>query len=139
MAKQSMKKTPKTDRPDLPVAASSIDLIDSIRSTLASTNRDFETMPTDVAKRMMFGTRGWGLTKTGYNILSDHYTVYSTKNSKNDIITGKILLGMDQSCASPWHIQGESVTVFDSVLHFELQMVNGNLNDFIDFKKPQKS
>jgi hypothetical protein len=134
-----MKKTRNSDLTDLPVATNSTVLVDKIRSTLASNNRDFETMPADVAKRMMFGTRGWGLTRTGFNILSTHYTAYSAKNPKNGVITGKILLGMDESCASPWHVQGETVYVFDSVLHFELEMVNGNLNDFIDFKKPQKN
>lgn len=134
-----MKKTQKGDLIDLPVAHSSMDLIDKIRSKLATDNRDFETMPADVAKRMMFGTRGWGLTRTGFNILSSHYTTYNAKNPKNGIVTGKILLGMDESCTSPWHIQGETVYVFNSLLHFELEMVNGNLNDFIDFKKPQKN
>ncbi len=134
-----MKKIQKTDLIELPSTATSMSLIDSIRLTLATVNQDFNTMPTDVAKRMMFGTRGWGLTRTGYNILSDHYTVYCSKNPKNGTITGKILLGMDECCVSPWHIQGESVYVFNSLLHFELQMVNGNLNDFIDFKKPQKN
>lgn len=133
-----MKKTAKIDLTDLPVAATSPELIEKIRSTLSAANQDFETMPTDVAKRMMFGTRGWGLTRTGFNILSSHYTIYSAKNLKNGVVTGKILLGMDECCASPWHIQGETVYVFNSVLHFELEMVNGNLNDFIDFKKPQK-
>lgn len=134
-----MKKTAKTDRVELPAAVNAIDLIEAVRSTLSTANRDFDTMPVDVAKRMMFGTRGWGLTRTGFNILSSHYTIYSAKNPKNGIVTGKILLGMDECCASPWHIQGESVYVFNSVLHFELEMVNGNLNDFIDFKKPQKN
>ncbi len=130
-----MKKTQKLEQASLPSTDSPESLIETVRSTLSTANRDFDIMPVNIAKRMMFGTRCWGLTRTGYSILSNHYTAYSAKNPKNGVLTGKILLNMDACCNGPWYIQGETVYVFDSVLHFELEMVNGNLNDFIDFKK----
>jgi hypothetical protein len=135
-----MKRTQTSERLQLPVDAhSSIELVSAIKSVLATTNSDFDIMSNDIAKKMMFSNKQWCLTKTGYNILSTVYQTYTSKNPATKVLTGKILLGMDQCCASPWFIQGETVTVFDGVLHFELEMVNGNLNDFIDFKKPQKN
>ena len=135
-----MKRTQTSERLQLPVdTQNSMELVSVIKSVLATTNSDFDIMSNDIAKKMMFSNKQWGLTKTGYNILSAVYQSYTSKNPANKVMTGKILLGMDHCCASPWFVQGESVTVFDSVLHFELQMVNGNLNDFIDFKKPQKN
>ena len=135
-----MKRTQTPELLMLPIVPqSSAELVRVIKSVLVTTNSDFDIMSNDIAKKMMFGNKQWCLTKTGYNILSTVYQTYTSKNPANKVLTGKILLGMDQCCASPWFIQGESVTVFDSVLHFELQMVNGNLNDFINFKKPQKN
>ncbi len=134
-----MKKTQTSELEDLPSADSPNSLIETVRAKLATANRDFDTMPVEIAKRMMFGTRCWGLTRTGYSILSSHFRSYCSKNPKNGVLTGKILLNMDACCNGPWYIQSESVYVFDSVLHFEMEMVSGNLNDFIDFKKPQKN
>lgn len=88
-------------------------------------------------RRALFSTAGWRLTKTGTELLSGIFQPYVTKNDENTIVTGKVLLGMDKCCRSPWFLSGKMITVFDSHLHLEIQIVGGNIADFIDFKSPK--
>lgn len=88
-------------------------------------------------RRALFSTSGWRLTKTGAELLSTIFQPYVTKNDENTIVTGKVLLGMDRCCHSPWFLSGKTVTVFDPHLHLEIQIVGGRITDFIDFKLPK--
>lgn len=85
-------------------------------------------------RRFFFVNQGWRLTNSGYQAISDHYNVYSSSNERNKVITGKVLLNMDNCAGGPWYLRGPHVFVFDSTVHFEIQMVSGNLSDFVDFK-----
>lgn len=69
-------------------------------------------------------------------MLSSIFQAYVTKNEENTVITGKVLLGMDKCCKSPWNLNGKTVTVFDPTIHLEIQIVGGKVADFIDFKLP---
>ena len=88
----------------------------------------------DIVRKVLFTGKGWRLSYTGHSLLVDRFKSYKSTNAKNKIITGKIMLHMDICCNSPWRLQSEIVTVFDPMLQFELQMVNGDLDTFINFK-----
>lgn len=89
----------------------------------------------DRVRRFFFVNQGWRLTSSGFQAISDNYISYSSKNERNTIITGKIILNTDDCVGGPWFLKGQNIVVFDPTIHFELQMVNGNLNDFVDFKR----
>ena len=85
-------------------------------------------------RSILFSGTGWRLTKVGLELVSKQFKPYISRHEKNKIITGKLLLNMDECCNSPWSLFDNSITVFDPILHFELQMVDGDANAFIDFK-----
>jgi len=85
----------------------------------------------------MFVSNGWKLSHSGRDMLRSKWQGYDSVNDANTVSTGKILINMDLCCASPWCWRGKCITVWDPTLHFELQMVNGNLSEFVDFKSPR--
>lgn len=85
-------------------------------------------------RRFFFVNQSWRLTNSGYQAISDHYHAYASSNERNKVITGKVLLNMDNCVGGPWYIRGAHVFVFDPTIHFEIQIVNGILSDFVDFK-----
>ena len=90
----------------------------------------------DVIRNIIFANKGWKLSKVGLKLISKNFKPYTSKHDNNKIVTGKILLKMDDCCNSPWSLFDGVVTVFDPILHFELQMVDGDISAFIDFKSP---
>lgn len=94
-----------------------------------------ENLNMDRVRRFFFVNQGWRLTGSGYNAVSDNYMSYASNSDSNKIITGKILLNMDHCVGGPWFIRGTQVIVFDPTVHFELEMHNGSISSFIDFKR----
>lgn len=88
----------------------------------------------DRIRRYFFVGQGWRLTRTGCETLSSRYISYSSASDANTVITGKIILNMDNAVGGPWYLWGQKITVFDPTAHFELQMMGGNMNAFVDFK-----
>lgn len=95
-----------------------------------------DSISTDVIRKVLFIGKGWRLSNTGHFLLTKKFKSYKSINEKNKTETGKIILYTDVCCNGPWSLLDGVVTVFDSILHFELQMVNGDLNAFINFKSP---
>lgn len=91
----------------------------------------------DLLRKLLFVGKGWQLTNMGNEMLIESFKSYQSKNKINKIITGKILINMDICCNSPWHLHNTAITIFDSTLHFELQMVDGDINSFINFRSPR--
>lgn len=90
-----------------------------------------------VIKNILFSGKGWRLTHVGLELVTKKFKPYTSKHENNKVITGKILLRMDACCNSPWSLFDRVITVFDPILHFELQMVEGDISAFIDFKSPE--
>ena len=88
----------------------------------------------DRIRRYFFVGTGWRLTRTGCETLAQNYMCYTSSSEFNKFITGKLILNMDNCVGGPWCISGQNVTVFNPGIHFELQMVSGNVNKFVDFK-----
>jgi len=105
----------------------------SFCNNVGSTLTGYNIAPAMI-RNVLFAGKGWKLTKVGLELITKKFKPYSIKNEKNKMITGKILLHMDQCCNSPWSLFEGVVTVFDPTLYFELQMVDGDINAFIDFK-----
>ena len=93
-----------------------------------------ENLNFDRIRRYFFVGLGWRLTRTGCETLSQTYTSYSSTSDNNKYITGKIILNMDECVGGPWCMKGQTVIVFDPKVHFELQMVSGDVNKFVEFK-----
>ncbi len=88
-------------------------------------------------RKILFVGKGWRLTKVGSELLAENFKPYKSKNKNNEIVTGRILLYMDLCCEGPWSILGDTVTVFNPTIHFEMQLVNGDINAYINFKSPK--
>jgi hypothetical protein len=85
-------------------------------------------------QKLFFHGKSWRLTRVGRDILITKFKSYISKNECNRSMTGKIILNMDSCCNSPWYNYDDKVIFFDETLHFELQMVSGDLNGFVNFK-----
>lgn len=79
--------------------------------------------------------QGWRLTHSGFQAVSAHYIHYSVTNDQNHLLTGKILINMDNCVGGPWFLRGATVYLFDQTVGFELQMFGGDLHTFVDFKR----
>ena len=105
-----------------------------IRTTI---DPDFlRNLNTDRLKRYFFVNQGWRLTNNGFSIVSTHYHSFTSENPANKVLTGSILLNMDNCIQGPWYVRGNKITVFNQSTHFELQMTSGNINAFLDFRNP---
>ena len=86
-----------------------------------------------------FVNHSWRLTTAGFNILSKRYRSYTIPQQNNthaqhELINGRLLLNIDCCINSPWYIRKYSTVVWDPVAHFELTMLDGDLDKYISFK-----
>lgn len=85
--------------------------------------------------RYFFVGQGWRLTGRGDYELSRWYRQFISENPANEIITGKVLLNLDAAIRGPWRIRDHEIIVYDPTVHFELQMVDGSVHAYADFRK----
>lgn len=105
-----------------------------VRPYLATQIADFEEATPSSIRKAIFISHGWRLSTAGWQMLRVAFATYDTGHKENMIVTGRILMCMDHICKGPWSLRGQWITLFDPTLHFELQMVGGDLRQFIDFK-----
>jgi len=84
-------------------------------------------------RKEVFVNQGWRLTANGLRLMSKLYQSWSSKHNDNRIMTGKLLLGMDRALGAPWGVRDSSMVLFDSQMHFELQMCNGSAQEWLRF------
>ena len=85
-------------------------------------------------RQQVFVNQGWRLSRRGVNLFTGIYNHYANTNDDNRIMTGKILLNMDNAVKGPWGYKDATIIVFDHTIHFELQMCNGSAQQYIAFK-----
>lgn len=86
-------------------------------------------------RRAIFANQGWRLTKIGLRLFANLYNAYHCTHADNSVLTGRVLLGMDDAVGGPWGYRGKEIYVFDPTVHFELQMCDGSAHRFVEFKK----
>jgi len=86
-------------------------------------------------RKALFVNQGWRLTSAGLKLLGERYNSYVANSDDNNIMTGRVLLGLEDALRGPWAVRGKSLIVFEPMLHFELQMVDGSAQQFVNFKK----
>lgn len=96
-----------------------------------------EKLDIETVRRYFFINHSWRLTNSGFAMVSMYHAHYTSNNPKNGIITGKMLLNMDHIIGGPWFMRGSQIIVFDQMANFELEMVDGDINAYIDFKRPK--
>lgn len=134
-----MKKA-KTDLPQLGVRfPDQLSFCGYINQSIDSYMTDSDQMSPVSARKMMFVNHSWRLSQTGLTIMKDLFASYESTSESNAIVTGRILIGMDAVCDAPWALRGKTITVFDPMLHFELQMMGGKIAEYLDFKLPKSS
>lgn len=92
----------------------------------------YQTM--SLLRQQLFVNQGWRLSKQGLKLFTDKYTHYTSTHTDNRIMTGKVLLNMDNAVQGPWGYRDTVIVVFDHTIHFELQMCNGSAQQYINFK-----
>lgn len=86
------------------------------------------------ARRDYFVNQGWRLSPSGMKIMRNLYQSWESEHSDNRIMTGRLLLGMDEVLNAPWGVQNMKIIVFDPHTHFELQMCNGSAQEWLNFR-----
>lgn len=86
-------------------------------------------------RRTLFVNQGWRLTRVGLRLMAGVYNSYRCTHPDNAVLTGRVLIGMDDAVGGPWGYGGKDVYVFDQIVHFELQMCEGSASRFVEFKK----
>lgn len=85
-------------------------------------------------RQQLFVNQGWRLSRRGVNLFTGIYKHYTSTHDDNRIMTGKVLLNMDNAVQGPWGYKDSTIIVFDHTIHFELQMCNGSAQQYIAFK-----
>ena len=85
-------------------------------------------------RQQIFVNQGWRLSRRGVNLFTGIYKHYTDTHDDNKIMTGKVLLNMDNAVKGPWGYKDSTIIVFDATIHFELQMCNGSAQQYISFK-----
>ena len=55
-------------------------------------------------RKVIFVNQGWRLTPTGTKLFTDCYNHYKALSDENEIMTGRVLIGMDRAVLSLIHI-----------------------------------
>ena len=87
------------------------------------------------ARNRLFVNQGWRLTTTGIKLFTNCYNHYKAISDENEIMTGRVLINMDNAVRGPWAYRGKTIITFDQIVNFELQIVDGSARSFIEFKK----
>ena len=85
-------------------------------------------------RQQLFVNQGWRLSRRGVNLFTSMFNHYASSHDDNRIMTGKVLLNMDNAVKGPWGYKDSTIIVFDHTIHFELQMCNGSAQQYIAFK-----
>lgn len=85
-------------------------------------------------RQQLFVNQGWRLSRRGLTVFTGKYTYYTSTHDDNRIMTGRVLLNMDKAVLGPWGFKDSTITVFDPIVHFELQMCNGSAQQYINIK-----
>ena len=85
-------------------------------------------------RKEYFVNQGWRLTPNGLKVMRNLYQSWESQHTDNRIMTGRLLLGMDDVLNAPWGVQGQRIIVFDPQMHFELQMCNGSAQEWLNFR-----
>lgn len=128
-------------KPDLPRGFADRDQFCAFMIPHLSTQLVEDSSRTMIDQRLvantLFNSKGWRLTYRGVLMIAKHWQPYTITAKEQYTLTGKVLLNMDRCVQGPWGIRSKNLTVFDPVIGFELNMVDGDLNSYIDFKFPK--
>ena len=86
------------------------------------------------ARRALFVNQGWRLAPAGIKMFIECFKHYKATSDDNNIMTGRVLRTMDNAVRGPWGYRANSIITFDQQVHFELQMVGGSAQAFVEFK-----
>jgi hypothetical protein len=86
---------------------------------------------------MLFMKNSWQLTSIGAAIMSMIFKRWECAHDENAVMTGRVLLGMSKAIKVPWYNRGRHVYIWNEGIHFELQLLEGSLRRFIEFRQPK--
>jgi len=87
--------------------------------------------------RLFFMKNSWQLTSWGALALIKTYQSWTLLHDDNALISGRILINMSKIIKSPWIARGRHVYVWNESVHFEMQMFDGSIKNFVDFYIPK--
>ena len=99
---------------------------------LAQRNKDITG--SDKVTSMVFHKNSWKLTRDGATLFCNIFEHQRTTLTEEMNMTGRLMLGLCRSISSPWYIGKNSLLTFNHITWFEIQLHDGRLYDFIDFK-----
>jgi hypothetical protein len=84
--------------------------------------------------QIMFMKNSWQLTNTGALFLGNTCECYKSCHVNNALLNGRVLVNMGKIIESPWYNKGQFVYVWKQTTYFELQMFDGDIHRFIEFR-----
>ena len=95
------------------------------------------TMDVNSVINAAFIRNSWQLTWWGCAALIASHRRFLLKNANNSVINGRILINLNNIINGPWKLQGQYLVVWDQTIHFELQIFDGDMQQFVDFHVPR--
>ena len=96
--------------------------------------RNKDITGSDKVASMIFHKNSWKLTRDGVTLFSQLFEHQKTPLKEEMTMTGRLILGLCRSISSPWYIGKNTLVTFNHITWFEIQLHDGRLYDFIDFK-----
>lgn len=100
-------------------------------------NTESRILPNNVDDilRILFMRNSWQLTTWGAAAMMRACCAWKLEHPENLLINGRVLINMGRIIQSPWFNHGRVIYVWDEGVHFEMQMFDGNIHKFIDFRQ----
>jgi hypothetical protein len=103
---------------------------------LAVENITYHGNLADLDDRLFRPQPSWNLIDTGFRTLLHAYEHDVIRNPKN-INNGITIITIASNIQGPWYIHREDIYIWDRSFNFELQMFDGDVQEYGRFRQPK--
>lgn len=81
----------------------------------------------------VFVQKSWQVSALGFTFFRSYYQSFSAYNEVNNLITGNVILGLNNIIKGPWAIRRNVIYTWNPDIYFEIKMFDGNVHEFLLF------
>lgn len=107
-----------------------------------TSKEDFISKVADIIpdfNKFMFIKNGWQLTEYGADLLMHNFRWFEIVFKDDTVITGKILINLDQIINGPWFIWYKRMIIWNQDIFFEINLFDEDIAQFINAYVPPKN
>ena len=86
-------------------------------------------------QQCIFVQKSWQLTTLGISFFESNYQTFKIHNDANNLISAKIILGLNDLLCGPWAIRRRTIYTWNLDRYFELKMYDGHVGEFLSFNQ----